>query len=242
MIAMKASAAAVFVLLLAVGCGGAPAPEVNNPPPAPSEARPEAPVKRTPGPSVSQELGEIDPRAVESTFTRLRSSLASCHHAGINRVEYLSGEVKFFLRIGADGKAKWGNIEHSTLRDRETEKCMLNTMISAAWPTPKGGEAEVRKDLVFDLGDARAPYNWHAERAALAIPKIREAAQKCGKSSGFDITAYVAPEGSSGKTEAAGISGGGKEGEAAADCIVDAVKSAKWPSPGSYTAKITFKL
>lgn len=239
---MKASIALVGALLIA-GCGGAPAAEVNNassPPPA--EPKAPAPVKAAPGPSVSQELGEIDARAVDATFARLRSQLVACHRSGVGRVEYLSGDVKFFLRIGADGKSKWGNIEHSTLGDRETEKCMLNAMTNASWPTPKGGEAEVRKDLAFDIGDARPPYNWHPERAASALSKIRETAQKCAKSTGFDITAYVAPEGTSGKVEAAGISGGGKEGEAAADCVVEAVKSAKWPSPGSYTAKITFKL
>ncbi len=235
----------VLLFLGGVGvaaCGGG-SPPLESPESAPAAAvREEAPKKAAPRPSVSQELGEIDPRAVENTFTRIRSKIVSCHKAGTTRVEYLSGEVKFFLRIGDDGKVKWGFLEHSTLGDRETEKCMLRAMTDSTWPLPKGGDAEVRKEIAFDIGDARAPIGWHPDKVVPSLPKVREAAQKCGKFGTLDATIYVVSEGNGGKAEAAGVAGGGKEGEASADCVADVLRGAKWPSPGSWSAKVSFKL
>ena len=239
---MRSIAPFSFALTALVACGGSSAPVASPEPTTPVSVPDDTPKKAATRPSVSQELGEIDPRAVENTFTRIRSKIVSCHKAGTSRVEYLSGEVKFFLRIGEDGKARWGFLEHSTLGDRETEKCMLRAMTDSSWPLPRGGDAEVRKEIAFDIGDARAPIGWHPDKVVSALPKVREAAQKCGKFGQLDATMYVVADGNGGKAEAAGVAGGGKEGEAAADCVSEVLRTAKWPSPGSWSAKVSFKL
>jgi hypothetical protein len=39
-----------------------------------------------------------------------------------------------------------------------------------------------------------------------------------------------------------GIASSDESGEKAADCLVDLLKGAKFPSPGSWPAKVTFSL
>jgi hypothetical protein len=69
----------------------------------------------------------------------------------------------------------------------------------------------------------------------------------------FKVTAYVQPgepgtgkkhkhAGPHGKVVAVGVASPNKEGDSKADCIVDAVKDWKMPSPGAYAAKVTFSL
>ena len=50
---------------------------------------------------------------------------------------------------------------------------------------------------------------------------------------------YVDTDGS---VLSAGIAHAEDKGEAAADCILEVVKTASYPSPGSWPAKVTFSL
>lgn len=217
---------ALLVTLAAVAaCGGSkPAPKTED------SAREEAP-KSHDGPSgasVSQELGSIDQRAVEQTFDKLQSKLESCHKRGRDRVEYLAGDLKVFLRIGKDGKVRYSFFEDSTLGDRETEKCILELFAATDWPKPQGGEAEVRNGFGWPVGSERAPTPWGPEKVATALDgdkETKKAVEKCkaGVSGDFRVTAYVEPaeaEGHHGSGAGAGKSsgkgagkGGGKSGK-----------------------------
>lgn len=225
-----------------VACGG------GEPPPKQVDATPTArPVSTGPKLRTSQELGSIDEDKVRATFNKLSADggrFASCQASGLGRVEYLSGSVKFFLRIGEDGRAKYGYLEKSTLGDSETEKCLLDAAMSISWPQPDGGEAEVRYDgLAFDPpGGVRMPTEWPSDKVAATIGKHMGDFDKCtgsAKGAKFDVTAYVA---SGGKVESVGVATSTKDGAAQVDCIVSAVKSIKMPSPGSYAAKVAFSL
>lgn len=234
-----------------LACGSPPEPKAPEPEP---EAPKQEPVKR--GPSVSQELGSIDEGATKKTFERLQGKLLDCQKEGIKRLEYLAGDVRFFLRIGADGRVKYAFLEDSTMGDRDTEKCMLGVLQDAQWPQPDGGEAEVRKGMGFDPADARPPADWPSDKIALVLAKQADEALKCkgGVKGTFRVTAYIEPGGGEGKhggkhghakeghVESAGVAPPSKEGEAKVDCIVDAVKEWHVPSPGSYAAKVTFIL
>src|SRR5205823_6664791 len=114
--------------------------------------------KSGPTPQVSQELGSIDQRKVEQTFSALvQGPLENCHKQGRDRIEFLTGDVKVFLRIDASGKMRYGYFEDTTLGDRETEKCILGVFSSASWPKPDGGEAEVRSGFGWGPGGEREP-------------------------------------------------------------------------------------
>ncbi len=240
--------------LLLGACGGSPPPKEPEPPPAaPAPAPTVAPLKTT------QELGSIDEDATNRTFQGLQQKLLDCQKDGMTRVEFLAGDARFFLRIAQDGTVRWAFLEDSTLGDRDTEKCMLQVLSGAHWPQPDGGEAEVQKAISFDGGDARPPVSWTSDRVASVLASEGDDAMKCkqGTRGVYKVTAYVQPgegggapkgkkhkhaEGPRGKVVAVGVAPPNKEGEAKADCIAEAVKDWKMPSPGGYAAKVTFSL
>jgi hypothetical protein len=207
-----------------IACGG------SKPPPKTEEtAKDETPKKNEGGggPSVAQELGSIDQRAVEQTFAKLETKLEGCHKQGRDRVEYLSGDMKVLLRIGQDGKVKYSYFDESTIGDRETEKCILDLFGATDWPKPQGGEAEVRNGFGWSAGGERQPTPWGAEKVSAALDDDKEAKSaiakcKAGVSGDFRVTAYVEPgevEGHHGSGKGAATStgkgpakGGGKKG------------------------------
>ncbi len=183
---------AVSSLSLAACGGGTPPPKTEEATPAATGERPKK------GPTVEQELGSIDQRAVEKKFADLQGKLQACHTKGRDRVDFLAGDVKVFLRIGKDGKVRYGWFEESTLGDRATEKCILDTFAAADWPKPEGGEAEVRNGFGWPAGNERQPANWGPEKAMLAVDDDKDAKKaiaqcKAGVSGDFRVTAYVEP-------------------------------------------------
>jgi hypothetical protein len=260
---LAASISLVTLAALGVACGSEPPPRAPEPAPEPPPApRPHK------GPSMSQELGSIDEAATKKTFVQLQSQLGACHTEGLKRIEYLAGDVKFFLRIGQDGRVRYAYLEESTMGDRDTEKCQLDVLTAAQWPRPEEGEAEVRNGMGFD-SPSRPPTDWPSDKIALVLAKQADEALKCkeGAKGTFHVTAYVAPGpprshekaahakapharsahgGNNGAGEghvtAVGVAVPGKDGEAKVDCIVSAVKEWHMPSPGSYAAKVSFNL
>ena len=254
----------VLASFAAAGCGSAPPPKVEEPKAEEGADRPPS----GPTPQVAQELGSIDQRAVEQTFNRLQGPLEKCHQEGRDRVEYLTGDVKVFLRVGQDGKVRYAYFEESTLGDRDTESCILAVLGRTNWPKPQGGEAEIRNGFGWGPGGERSPTPWGPEKVidALADAKdVKKDVAKCktGITGDFVVTAYVehddSPEpaaknpkkkngkksdknNAGGKFKALGISPPSKEAAEKADCIVEALKPLRLPTPGSYAAKVSFPL
>lgn len=226
---------------MVVACGGAPPP----PPAAPAEEP--APVARKPLPQVQQELGSIDQRAVEKTFERLQTKLEKCHDSGREKVDTLFGDVKVFLRVDQSGKVRYGYLEDSSIGELDTEKCILSVFSSTQWPKPEGGEAEIRHGFGWPGGGERAPTKWGPEKVLKALEDSKGAkkdVEKCkaGVSGDFIVTGYVAPDGKHGKFQGVGATPPDKAAADKVECIVDAVKGLKLPSPGGYAAKVTFAL
>jgi hypothetical protein len=238
---MKRSIAIVLVPWIIFACGGEPpakAPEAT----APAAPPPKAATK--PKLNMSQELGEIDPKKADAAVKAAHTSVTRCQTQGHQRLDFMSGEVKFFVRLGPDGAVKWAYLEDSSLGDRETEKCILQALRAAPWPKPEGGDAEVRNGFVLGASDAREPASWGADKIAAALGKAKAELDKCtaGTKGSFRVTGYVEPDGKEGKFSAVGVAPPNKEGEAQVDCIVGALRSIKLPSPGSYAAKVSFSL
>jgi hypothetical protein len=223
---------------LLLGCSAPPPKvvEVAPPPPPP-------PPHRTMG--MSAELGQIDEGATVKTFDRVRPALMSCYTAGLERLEYLSGDVKFFMRVKADGHVHWVFMQETTLGDRVTEKCMLDVLTSTQWPLPEGGEAEVHQGLGFDPPQGvRPPTSWGTDRVAAALGKRAKdfATCKAGVSGSFQVTAYVEHKGAGGHVLAAGSTAPNTASADKVDCLLGVVNDLKLPSPGSYPAKVGFTL
>src|SRR5690606_20929343 len=157
-------------------------------------------------------------------------------------LEFLGGDVSFFVKINQQGELSHAHLEESTLGDRDTELCMLRALGKHDWPKPVGGETGLaRKSFSFDMpNDVRPPTDWSQESIEETLEELSEDIDGCKTGGGaFSITMYVSTDGS---VMAAGVAHVEEGGEAAADCLVAALKQAKFPSPGSWPAKVSFSL
>jgi hypothetical protein len=222
----------------ALGCGG------TEPPPKDASIKEQAP-KTDDGPRImaSAEIGGMNEDAVDAAFTSSVKGLQRCIDAGAKRVEFLGGSVSFYLKIDATGKVAAAHLEHSTLGNRTTERCMLDSLAAKTWPKPVGGEHGLaRKSFTFDPpNDVREPITWDDHDAAPGLKKIASDVDKCkeGNRGAFEATLYVD---TGGKVLSASATPPDEQGEAAVDCLVGVLESASFPSPGSWPAKVTLQL
>jgi hypothetical protein len=238
---MKPSLLPLFLLISLSGlglsaCGGEPPPKAPEPPKEEEQHEVKPQLK------TRSELGTVDPGAVKQAFTKLDDKFTDCQKRGLDRVEVLAGGVKFFLRIGEDGTAKWTYLEESDIGDRDTEKCLLDVVMGASWPKPDGGDAEARYTMELPLQSTRPPSDWGVDKVAKTLGKHGDDIDKCkaGASATFRATMYVGP---GGKVLAAGVSASSKDGAEKADCLADVLEKMKGlPSPGSWPAKVSFGL
>jgi hypothetical protein len=231
----KATLFGVTTLLIA--CGGS-----EPPPREPHPAQAEAPKPPRPALRMKSELGTVDPAAVKRAFHALEDRFVDCQKRGLDRVEVLSGNVKFFVRIADDGSAKWAYLEDSELGERATERCLVDVVMGARWPRPDGGDAEAHYGMELPLQATRPPTDWSSEKVSSALGKHGEAIGRCkaGASATFRATMYVGP---GGKVLGAGVTAPDRDAEDKADCLVEVLEKLHGlPSPGSWPAKVSFTL
>jgi hypothetical protein len=223
--------------LLALACGGGATPEAKVADDAPAVEN-----ERGSGVSASSEIGGLNEDEVDAAFSSSVKGLQSCLDKGAQRVEFLGGSVSFFLKIDTSGKVDHAHLERSTIGDRATEKCMLEALRRKDWPKPVGGDHGLaRKSFDFDPpNDVREPAPWSQEDAEPGLKEVSEDLSKCKDGKGaFQATLYVGTEGN---VLAAGVTPPDEDGEQAVDCLVGVLEGAKFPSPGSWPAKVTLDL
>ncbi len=197
------------------------------------------------GPEVTSEVGGLNEDATSRVFARAESSLERCFRDRAKQVELLSGTVKFFVVVGQDGRAEKVLVEESDLGDRDAEICMCEVLQGQSWPKPVGGRtAHARYTAAsFELlePDVREPVQIPEDAAESAVAKLSRAADKCrGVGSASVIaTAYID---TSGAVITAGVATSEPGLSEALDCFVEVVKTATFPSPGSYPGKLSFGL
>lgn len=222
---------------LSTGCSASPPPPAEEPK---TSAADEGAGRHAAGPSFESEIGALDDTKVKQTFEHASGMLTSCFTRGAQRLAYLAGDVRFVIRVAKDGSARWVHVKESNLGDRETEACMIGVLKSATWPRPQGGEGLAENTFSFEPGsEERPPVSWSPEQLGPAQKKVKTALAKCRKESGtksLKATLYVETDG---KASAVGIASGDEKGEAAAACVIDALKAIKFPSPGSYASKVS---
>ncbi len=236
------SAVTAVPLTLACGllsaCGGSE-PLPQTPTAGPTAVAP-APRHKRSGMSMTGQLGSLDQQKVDDTFTRLMTRFNGCLSQGASRVEFLGGHVKFFVRIALDGTTRWAYLSESTIGDRDTENCMLDAAKAAHWPPPVEGEGQAEKAIDFDPSpDVRDAVPWGPDRIVRQLDAARPKLAQCttGTHGRYKATAYVQTDGS---VLAAGVAPPDERGEGSSDCLVEVIKGLKFPSPGSWPAKVTF--
>jgi len=229
--------ALVPIALSAMDCGGSKPPPAARTHPYASAPAP----KRKRALAVSGQLGSLDQGKVDQTFARLMPRLGDCLSQASSRVEFIGGHVKFFVRIATDGTTKWVYLSESTLGDRDAERCMLAVTREAQWPPPLEGEGQAQKSFDFEPSpDVRDAVPWSAERVAKTVSAARGRLGQCARAAPgkYRATVYVTTNGSA---LSAGVAPPDERGETAAvDCMVAIIKGLRFPSPGSWPAKVTF--
>lgn len=192
------------------------------------------------GVQMMQEFGGMNEEKVNATLKRLYPKLEECLMAGYERVEFLGGEVAFLIKVNLSGEAEHAHIERSTLGDYPTERCMIKHIQESRWPKPVGGKIGLaRTSITFDPpADVRPPIEWSRSAITDSLVTAQDELGACGSGGPFEITAYVA---TSGNVMAAGVAHTDDEGDRAAECLVQKVEGLKFPSPGSWPAKVSFK-
>jgi len=228
----------VVSLAFVVSCGGSePPPQAPTSAAAKTAPRPRAKQRL----SIGGQLGSLDEGKVDDTFNRLIPRFGNCLSQGSSRVEFIGGHVKFFVRIALDGTAKWAYLSESTIGDRDTERCMLNVAKGVRWPLPLEGEGQAQKAFDFDPSpDVRDAVPWGADRIARTLASARPKLGQCtqGAPGRYRATVYVQTNGTA---LSAGVAPPDERGEGgAADCVVDVIRGMKFPSPGSWPAKVMF--
>lgn len=225
---------------LLVACGGSkPEPKAT-----PNDTLPVR-TERKSDVAVNAEVGGLNEEATGKVFERAEPKLERCFKQRAAQVEFLAGTVRFFVIINLDQTAKSVTIEESSLGDRDAEKCMQGVLLGMKWPKPVGGRTAHAHYTAAAFEppdpDVREPVNVDPEEVAKVRKKLQKQASDCrvGSPSPYQVTAYLD---TSGKVITASVTSTDPAGELNVDCVVDLVKTAEFPSPGSYAGKVTFEL
>jgi hypothetical protein len=237
---MSSLATVSLASLSLLGCGG------SKPPPKPQVEQAASPkTDENSAVNVSSEVGGLNEEATGKVFERAEPGFERCFKTRAKSVEFLSGTVRFFVVIGLDKKAKSVTIEASDLGDRDAEKCMQGVLFSMNWPKPVGG----RTAHAHYTAAAFEPLDPDVREAVSVAPdqvdkvrkRLKKKAGECriGSPSPYQVTAYID---TSGKVITASVTSTDPAGELGIDCLVELVKTAEFPSPGSYAGKVIFNL
>jgi len=191
---------------------------------------------------IEGQLGFIPQNELMRTLTPATPQLAQCYNERLADHPYMSGRIELKFRIGTDGSVRWVIPLHSTLGDRDTERCMLDRARALRFTRPRGGETETTYPLELEGGeDARPATAWQPTRLDAVVGRNRSALQRCrnGASGPIEITLYAAPNGT---VASAGVSVANDGALQAIDCVVREVSGWRVPDPGSWYARATITL
>lgn len=197
---------------------------------------------RKPGEGMKVEgiLGTIPQLRIEEVLEAKLPEFQRCFFEGTNQIASLGGHMKFYFRVGLDGRVQYVHPRGSSIGHRATELCLLSRAANARFPAPKGG-GPAEFVWGFELEPATEPQTLSAEQVMPAVDQHRPELSACGVDDlgHYVVTAYIAP---GGRTEAVGAAADSNEAAERIDCIVETVQS--WPltDPGESLAKVSFRL
>lgn len=181
--------------------------------------------------------GTIRPEAVEDGVRSVLPRMFECFTARYDALEVLGGDVTIGFRIAVDGRVAWAKLLHSTLGDRETERCILAAARTIRFARPHGGEAEASHSFGVALPeDTRAPEVWPSQRVSRQLGN-GASLRTCGTVEGpLTAAIYIGP---GGRALSAGASG--DMDDRALDCVAKKLSALRFDDPGSYPAKVVVR-
>jgi hypothetical protein len=228
------------VLLLAACGGSEPSTLPSAPEPQAGAEQPATEPRR--GMQVEGILGTIPQRKIEETMHAKLPALQRCFFEGMGEIEYLAGYIKFYFHVELDGRVGYVHPRGSSIGHRPTEQCLVDIAKKTRFPEPKGGgPAEFVWGFELEApGGVRAPVDWPEDRVARVVSEQHGSLEACGLADDhYVVTVYVAP---GGNVQAAGAAADSQAAADKIDCVLGAIKTWQLPDPGSYAAKVSFKL
>ena len=119
---------------------------------------------------------------------------------------------------------------------------MLDALKERTWPKPVGGRIG-RADNGFEFeaaSDVRPPVQWSVSDIQQTLRRLRRKLDSC-KDSGpgvFRTTLYVDTDGS---VLSAGCATPDGDSPDSIECLIGVLEQGRFPSPGSWPAKVTFE-
>jgi len=228
----------VASVALAFACGASDAEEETMTTEEEHTSGSEEHVEREDDVQITGLMGTISREAVQRSIEPRMNSFLRCFMTRYDSVEVLGGRIELAFRIDVQGNVLWVYPRSSTVGDRATERCLVETASRIHFSRPQGGEAEFAYPLELDPPeDVRPAISWDGTRVADAVSSQRGSVS-CG-SGRFEVTVYVSPGGA---VLSAGASTADQQRAESLDCVADAVSGWQMPDPGSYPAKVTFSL
>lgn len=193
--------------------------------------------------STSAEVGGLDEREAEESFRASLDALQECVNTGVQRFDFLSGDIELAVKIDATRQAQQVWASQSTLGERITEKCMFDALRAVTWPPPIGGAYGIARNS-FEFAPRKGspePAVWDAGRVAGALESLAPALGDCGEGAadGLLITMYI---GEDGRALTGGAASEEPVQEDAVDCVVEALLAAEYPVPDRSPTKVRFRL
>lgn len=196
------------------------------------------------GLSIEGQLGTLRQSQVSATLNPAVSQLQACYTRRLEELPYLAGSVGYKIRIGTDGSVRWVLPTSDTIGDHTTSECMKQILLALHFARPCGGETETTwGPITFEGGeDARPAVPWETPRIQRQIDRRRAQLTQClhgAHGAEAVVTAYVAP---GGRVATASASVNHHEAAEAVQCLVQEVSGWQVADPGSYAARVTFRV
>ena len=193
--------------------------------------------------AVSGIEGTLSSFDVRSTLERREREFARCHEPRARNVPALAGSIEFQIHVLKSGEVGDVHTSASDLGDRVLERCLSEVIRAATFPSPHGGEADVRWNMALEPAEQRTkPEQWETRRVERVLRKRRSAllstcdAHQAGP---FTVTAYVSR---AGRVLAAGVAAPTLTPADKLDCIAEELRSWSMPKPRKAIAKVSFPL
>ncbi len=223
-----------------VACSSTPPPDN----PADDDSPDQTHVPMAGAPQITAEVGALDEEQVKAAFDAARSAIHDCFDASNNGLEWqvVGGDIEVVVRVKTDGTVRWVFPQASTVGSRDTESCILETLVKQSWPKPQGGEEGFARTQYGMDCPGREPVPWAVGDLGRSRAKLETGIKTCIRQAGgtgLSLTLYVDPDG---RPIGAGASVDDENGIDALDCAVRAATSLRYPSPGSYPSKVTVQV
>ena len=116
---------------------------------AKGEARPQVKMKN---PEVT---GALDKRIIQKVVRQHSGELRACYEKELNKIKGLNGRVVVVWLISPQGAVTKALVKESTIKNKNVENCVVNSIKFWRFPAPKGGGiVQIEYPFVFEAGSA----------------------------------------------------------------------------------------